>query len=151
MPGPLFDFRSLPFSRNNIAVVWRRSLRRILGSLFRSKTFAMWRWPCLGNASRHPRRGRRDDRRVLGAGKHVTAWIDTRKDAATRELLHKVAEEGFAYVESTFKNLKGSLKLDEAISYVNRHLKQHGIELSTQEIQAAIGKAVQEHNVKVKL
>jgi LL-H family phage holin len=87
---------------------------------------------------------------LMSLRKRITDWIDTRKDKDMRELLHKVAEEGFAYVESTFRNLKGSPKLDEAISYVNRHLRDRGIQLSTQEIQAAIEKAVQEHNAKVK-
>ncbi|MBP1992103.1 phage holin, LLH family [Paenibacillus eucommiae] len=63
-----------------------------------------------------------------------------------RELLHKIASEGFALAEQTFKQLGGEQKLSSAQDYVIRRLDAAGVQFSAMEIRAAIEKAVLDYN-----
>jgi len=87
---------------------------------------------------------------LLEGRRRVLQWIDTRKEADTRELLHRIASEGFTFAESVFREYKGSDKMKEAIIYVNKELRERGIEVSSLAIEAAVERAVLEHNAKMK-
>lgn len=66
------------------------------------------------------------------------------------EMLHKIASEGFAYAETQFKELKGTAKMNQAFMYVSEKLGKIGIKVTTEEINAAIEKAVLEYNAQKK-
>lgn len=78
--------------------------------------------------------------------KKLDAWIEARTTAEQRQKLHLYAKEGMALAESAFKGLGGEKKLQEAEQYVLKHLKDIGLTLSSEEIRAAIEKAVLDHN-----
>lgn len=78
--------------------------------------------------------------------RRVLAWIDTRKSLAQRDLLHRLAEEAFAYVEQTMVGAKSADKLGAASIYLARALEARGIHVGPDEIRAAIEKAVLQHN-----
>lgn len=67
--------------------------------------------------------------------------IEARTTAAQREQLHKIAAEAFAFAQTLYKNLDGPLKLEQAVGYASRQLKDRNIDMSTEEIHAAIEKA----------
>lgn len=78
--------------------------------------------------------------------KRVLTWIESRTTKDQRELLEKLAGEGFAFAETLFRDAEGPQKLEAAMKYVSRRLSQRGLDITTEEIQAAIEKAVIEHN-----
>lgn len=80
----------------------------------------------------------------------VLKWIDTRNNANQRELLHYIANEAFALVEQTMKNETSQTKLNKAIEYASARLKQYGINVTVDEVRAAIEKAIVEYNSKTK-
>lgn len=79
------------------------------------------------------------------------ASIDTIKNKAQREILHKLANEGFAYAETYFKSESGQIKLNNALSYVSSRLGDLNIQLSLDEVRAAVEKACLEYNAKKKV
>jgi len=76
----------------------------------------------------------------------VSLWIDTKTSAAQRELLHKIANEAFAYAEATLNSGDGRLKLNQAFLYASEKLGKLGIQVSSEEINAAIEKACLDYN-----
>ncbi|MFB6364455.1 phage holin [Paenibacillus elgii] len=78
--------------------------------------------------------------------KNVIGWIDSKTTGQHREILHKVAEEAFAFVETSASGQKGAEKLNLAIEYANKHLGESGIQMDPAAIRAAIEKAVLIHN-----
>ncbi len=74
------------------------------------------------------------------------AWIDARKNVSERELLHKLAEEGFALIEQTMQGFRSEDKLQAASDYVSSKLKEKKINLEPDEIRAAIEKFVTKYN-----
>ncbi|MFF3923090.1 phage holin [Paenibacillus lactis] len=79
------------------------------------------------------------------------ASIDTIKNKAQREILHKLANEGFAYAETHFQSESGQIKLNNALSYVSSRLGDLKIQLSLDEVRAAVEKACLEYNAKKKV
>lgn len=79
------------------------------------------------------------------------ASIDTIKNKAQREILHKLANEGFAHAETYFNSESGQIKLNKALSYVSSRLGELKIELSLDEVRAAVEKACLEYNTKKKI
>ncbi|MEC0211835.1 phage holin [Paenibacillus ehimensis] len=77
--------------------------------------------------------------------KHFINWIDSKTTGQQRETLHKVAEEAFAFVETTMTGQKGAEKLNVAIQYASTHLGEMGIQMDPAAIRAAIEKAVLMH------
>lgn len=77
--------------------------------------------------------------------KHFINWIDSKTTGQQRETLHKVAEEAFAFVETTMTGQKGAEKLNVAIQYASTHLGEMGIKMDPAAIRAAIEKAVLLH------
>lgn len=69
-------------------------------------------------------------------------WINARTSRDQRELLHRIAQEAFAYAETAFKREGGEEKLRRAFEYADRELAARGIELDYEQIRAAIEKAV---------
>lgn len=67
--------------------------------------------------------------------------IEARTTATQREQLHKIAAEAFAFAQTLYKDYKGPEKLDQAISYASRQLADKRIDMSPEEIRAAIEKA----------
>ncbi|MFB6367756.1 phage holin [Paenibacillus elgii] len=82
--------------------------------------------------------------------KHFIGWIDSKTTGQRREVLHKVAEEAFAFVEASASGQKGAEKLNLAIDYVNKHLSEAGIiQMDPAVIRAAVEKAVLMHNASM--
>ncbi|MBP1990192.1 phage holin, LLH family [Paenibacillus eucommiae] len=79
---------------------------------------------------------------LFAVKKNLEAWVESRTSKEQRELLHKIASEGFALAEQTFKQLGGEQKLSSAQDYVIRRLNAAGIQFTAMEIRAAIEKAV---------
>lgn len=80
----------------------------------------------------------------------VNEWMATRTTAAQREILHKIAAEGAALAETSWKEGGGPEKMKAAMKYVENMLNRHGIEFDPMSVQAAIEKAVQDFNAQVK-
>lgn len=80
----------------------------------------------------------------------INLWIDTKTSASQRELIHKIANEAFAYIESTMKDQGSKTKLSAAYMYASEKLGQLGINVTKEEIDAAVEKAVLEYNAKQK-
>ncbi|MBU7320260.1 phage holin [Paenibacillus oleatilyticus] len=80
--------------------------------------------------------------------KYVITWIETKTTGQQREMLHRVAEEAFAIVETSMSGQKGTEKLNIAIDYVSKHLGEAGIQMAPAAIRAAIEKAVLTHKAQ---
>lgn len=75
-------------------------------------------------------------------------WIEKQKIVKDRELLHKIASEGFSIAEQT---LTGSnAKFNLAFSYTSEMLGKAGVKISPDEMRAAVEKAVLDYNAKTK-
>lgn len=77
-------------------------------------------------------------------------WLDARTTDAQREVIHKVAGEAFALAQTTFKDVGGVRKMQEALQYASLRLTEQGIVVSPTELQAAIEKAYLEYKAKTK-
>ncbi|WP_025718440.1 phage holin, LLH family, partial [Paenibacillus sp. 1-18] len=80
----------------------------------------------------------------------VNTWLEARTTAAQREVIHKIAGEGFAFAQTAFKQAGGERKLQEALQYTSLRLTEQGIVVSATELQAAIEKAYLEYKAKTK-
>ncbi|WP_311077955.1 phage holin, LLH family [Paenibacillus polymyxa] len=80
----------------------------------------------------------------------VNVWLEARTTAAQREVIHKIAGEGFAFAQTAFKQAGGERKLQEALQYATLRLAEQGITVSVVELQAAIEKAYLEYKAKTK-
>ncbi|MDY8046600.1 phage holin, LLH family [Paenibacillus polymyxa] len=80
----------------------------------------------------------------------ANTWLEARTSAAQRELIHKIAGEGFAFAQTAFKQAGGERKLQEALQYATLRLAEQGITVSVVELQAAIEKAYLEYKAKTK-
>ncbi|WP_339200426.1 phage holin, LLH family [Paenibacillus sp. FSL P2-0322] len=80
----------------------------------------------------------------------VNLWLEARTTAAQREVIHKVAEEGFAFAQTAFKQAGGERKLQEALQYASLTLTSQGIVVSQVELKSAIEKAYLEYKAKTK-
>lgn len=68
----------------------------------------------------------------------AAAWLDARTTESDRQTLHKIAQEAFAYAETAFTTPAGDNKLEAALGYAIDKLQAVGIQLSQEEIKAAI-------------
>ncbi|AET60277.1 hypothetical protein HPL003_17665 [Paenibacillus terrae HPL-003] len=80
----------------------------------------------------------------------VNAWLEARTTAAQREVIHKIAGEGFAFAQTAFKQAGGERKLQEALQYASLTLSSQGIAVSQVELRSAIEKAYLEYKAKTK-
>jgi hypothetical protein len=69
------------------------------------------------------------------------AYFDAKLTAAQRELLHRIAEEAYAFAETVFKDVGGPAKLEKALQYAIEQLAKSRVSVSAVELQAAIEKA----------
>lgn len=76
-------------------------------------------------------------------------WFDTKLSVSQRELLHKIALEGFAFAQTVYKDLGGEEKLQQALIYSSDQLASKGIKVSTDEIRAAIEDAYLKYKATV--
>ncbi|NUU58982.1 phage holin, LLH family [Paenibacillus agri] len=79
----------------------------------------------------------------------LQAWLDGKLSIQQREMLHKIATEGFAYAQTVFKNLGGEEKLQEALKYAEEQLQKKNIKVSTLEIRAAVEDAYLKYKATV--
>ncbi|XEC92497.1 phage holin [Paenibacillus tarimensis] len=87
---------------------------------------------------------------LKATAKKVHVWLDAHTTAAQRNILHMLAKEGFAFSETMFGQLNGEEKLQKAMNYVTQMLQARGIQISGDEIRAAIEKAVLAYKTQVK-
>ncbi|MGM1023404.1 MAG: phage holin, LLH family [Bacillota bacterium] len=80
----------------------------------------------------------------------VNAWLEARTTATQREVIHKIAGEGFAFAQTAFKQAGGERKLQEALQYASLTLTSQGIAVSQVELRSAIEKAYLEYKSKTK-
>ncbi|KJD43164.1 phage holin, LLH family [Paenibacillus terrae] len=80
----------------------------------------------------------------------VNSWLEARTTAAQREVIHKIAGEGFAFAQTAFKQAGGERKLQEALQYASLTLTSQGITVSQVELRSAIEKAYLEYKAKTK-
>lgn len=80
----------------------------------------------------------------------LNAVLAARLTMEERDVLHRLAKEGMALAEASFKAEGGPAKLEAAMQYVSGQLARLGIRYSAEAIQAAIEKAVLEFNTKTK-
>jgi LL-H family phage holin len=81
----------------------------------------------------------------------VKSAINTVENKNQREVLHKIANEAFAYAETSFSTESGRNKFNKAFIYTSDRLGKLGIEVTAEEINAAIEKAVLEYNAQKKV
>lgn len=65
-----------------------------------------------------------------------------------RELLHKIGMEAFSWAQTLYKEAEGDRKLKEAYAYASEKLAALGVQMTSDEIRAAIEKAVVDYNAK---
>lgn len=76
---------------------------------------------------------------AVGAVKSkAVSYFESKLDATQRELLHKVADEGYAYAETVYRSEESQIKLAQALEYATQHLGRRGIKVTPAEIRAAI-------------
>ncbi|MDP1513060.1 phage holin, LLH family [Paenibacillus ottowii] len=80
----------------------------------------------------------------------VNVWLEARTTAAQREVIYKIAGEGFAFAQTAFKEAGGERKLQEALQYTTLRLAEQGITVSAVEIRSAVEKAYLEYKAKTK-
>lgn len=78
----------------------------------------------------------------------VNAWLVARTTAAQRDALNRLAQEGMALAEATYKSMDGPAKLNKAIAYVSARIAWSNID--EDQIRAAVEKAVLDYNARVK-
>ncbi|MEB3103099.1 phage holin, LLH family [Ferviditalea candida] len=82
--------------------------------------------------------------------KQAIVWLDAHTTANQRQTLHAVAQEAFSFAETVWAQYQGPQKMAAAIDYATQKLKGYGINVTQEEIRAAIEKAVLEYNTKAK-
>ncbi|MCM3130925.1 phage holin [Paenibacillus sp. MER 78] len=80
--------------------------------------------------------------------KKASDYFDANLSVKQREMLHKIAAEGYAYAESVYKDYGGEEKLNQAFNYVSSKLGDAGLNISSDEIRGAIEKAWNESKIK---
>lgn len=78
----------------------------------------------------------------------VEAWLEARTSAAQREVLHRLAEEAYAFSEKMYQGSGGDDKLEAALQYVTARLNLDRMGLTGSDIRAAIEKAWTELDAK---
>ncbi|OME62311.1 hypothetical protein BSK59_02235 [Paenibacillus odorifer] len=79
----------------------------------------------------------------------ANSWFDAKLSVSQRELLHKIASEGFAFAQTVYKDLGGEEKLQQALLYSSDQLAAKGIKVSTEEIRAAVEDAYLKYKATV--
>jgi len=82
---------------------------------------------------------------VLWLRRKVAAWLEMSMSKEQQELLLKLGEQAFSFVEVVYQELKGPEKLEEAIKFVERQLNSRDLQADRDQIRAAIERVVLEH------
>lgn len=85
---------------------------------------------------------------IQKAQKKAEAYYKAHTNEKDRELLHKIGKEAFAWAETIYKEYEGDVKLNKAYEYASDKLKSVGIDVSGDEIRAAIEKAVVDYKAQ---
>lgn len=76
------------------------------------------------------------------------AYYNAHTNEKDRELLHKIGMEAFSWAQTLYKEHDGDRKLQEAFAYASEKLANLGVEMSGDEIRAAIEKAVVDYKAQ---
>lgn len=71
----------------------------------------------------------------------VESWLEANTSAKQRDLLHKVAQEAYSFVEREFTQAGGQAKLDAAVDRVIQRLNLDKMGLDAEDVRAAVQKA----------
>jgi LL-H family phage holin len=85
---------------------------------------------------------------IKKAQKRAEAYYNAHTNEKDRELLHKIGMEAFSWAQTVYREYEGDRKLQEAYSYASGQLANLGVEMSGDEIRAAIEKAVIDYNAQ---
>lgn len=85
---------------------------------------------------------------IKKAQKRAEAYYNAHTNEKDRELLHKIGKEAFAWAETLYKEYEGDIKLNKAFEYASDKLKSVGIDVTGDEIRAAIEKAVVDYKAQ---
>ena len=77
------------------------------------------------------------------------SWFDARLSVQQRDLLHKIATEGFAYAQTVFRDMEGEAKLSQALEYTAVELDKRGITIAPEAIRAAVEDAYLKYKATV--
>jgi LL-H family phage holin len=83
---------------------------------------------------------------ILWLRRKVDAWLEMSMSREQQEILMKLGEQAFSFVEVVYQDLKGPEKMEEAIKFVERQLNSKGLKADREQIRAAIERAVLEHH-----
>jgi len=84
--------------------------------------------------------------------RRLLSWIDSRTSKEQRELIRLMSVEAFSFAEMVYNHTDSKKKLDAANNYLRERLKEKGINISSDEIRAAIECAVMEfHSAREKM
>lgn len=75
----------------------------------------------------------------------IRPWLDVRLTATQRELIDRIAKDGYAWVEANFPGTGGE-KFEKACEWLSLKLGRIGIKIPAEEIEAAVQKAWEEFN-----
>jgi hypothetical protein len=78
--------------------------------------------------------------------KRFDKWLESKTTVSQRDSIHKFSLEAFAFAESIYKESNGPEKFQVAYTYLLNRLKEHGINISEDEIKAIIEKSVIDAN-----
>jgi DNA polymerase III delta prime subunit len=87
---------------------------------------------------------------ILLQKKRFDKWMESKTTVSQRDSIHKFSLEAFAFAESIFKQSNGPEKFQVAYTYLLNRLKEHGINISEDEIKAIIEKSVIDANATTK-
>lgn len=76
----------------------------------------------------------------------VQPWLDARLTVTQRELIDRIARDGYAWVEKNF-SVTGPEKFEQACEWLSIKLGRIGIKIPAEELEAAVQKAWEEFNV----
>ncbi len=87
---------------------------------------------------------------LLGLGwwawtKKIKPWLDVRLTISQRELIDRIARDGYAWVEANFPGTGGE-KFEKACEWLSTKLAHIGVKIPAEELEAAVQKAWEEFN-----
>ncbi len=71
----------------------------------------------------------------------VINWLLAHTTAKQRDTLHQLGEEAFAFAKTVYINHDGPTKLAAAVAYLSSRLREKGLNVTPDEMRAAIEKA----------
>ena len=78
----------------------------------------------------------------------ATTYFEQRTNAEQRKLLALLGKEAFSFAETVYRELKGAQKMEAAIGYLEERAKTLGVNVTADEVRAAIEAAWMEKEKK---